>query len=97
MINLHALRERARSGPSVTLEAADALEIAAELETARLLVDLPLDGLGPSMKAQQEMIAQLLMNLAAGVAGPLEARLVAGVVIQELGGIVRTQVRTQER
>lgn len=97
MISLHALRERARSGPSVTLEAADALEIAAELETARLLIDLPLEASGLSMRAQQEMVAQLLVNLAADVAGPAEARLVAGVVIQELGSLARTQVRSEKR
>jgi hypothetical protein len=97
VINLHALRKRARSGPSVTLEAADAVEIAAELETARRLAGLPADGTTPSLGAQQEMVSQLLMNLAAGVAGKPEADLVAGVVVQELAGLARLHVRQEKR
>lgn len=81
----------------VTLAADELVEIIAELETARQVMEIPSDGSGWPMVAQREMLAQLLLNLSAGVAGPPEARLVAGVVLQEVAGLMRMQVRSESR
>lgn len=94
MIDLHGLRARAAESECV-ISAEEVREIVTELECARRLTDLPLDGTtGWAMTAQQDMVAQLLLNLAVGVAGPREAELVAGVVIQELAGLARIQVKS---
>lgn len=95
MIDLHRLRACVTQDEPIVLTVSEGREVLAELESARSLTELPLSGdAGWPLRAQQEMVAQLLLNLSAGVAGEREAQLVAGVVVQELAGLARVQVRS---
>lgn len=96
MIDLCRLRARLAGEEPLTLTSEEAVEIVAELETSRRVIELPLEGPGSSLLAQREMVAQLLVCLAADVTGPAEARLVAGVVVQELSALARLQVRSEK-
>lgn len=98
MINLKSLRERSCGTAGVVLAGAEFTELIVELEVARSLLSLPLDGsTGWPMRAQQDMVAQLLRMLAADVSDGRDADLVAGVLVQEIAGMARTQVRSEKR
>lgn len=97
MVDLLDLRRRMTEGSEIVLDREEGLQLITELETSRRLVGLPLgDGGYWSMRAQQEMVGQLLLNLSADVAGVREAELVAGVVTQELAALARAQVRSEK-
>jgi hypothetical protein len=97
VVDLHCLRARVAEG-ELKLSRDEAEEVIAELACARVVLDLPLDGRSLwSFQPHHEMVAQLLMNVAAGIATDSDARLVAGVIVQELTGVVRQQVRLEKR
>lgn len=95
MINLRRLRERMAEGQELTLSRDEALEVLAELETSRRVIEQPVESLYTTLLMHREMLAQLLVCLAADVSTPQEARLVAGVVVQELAGLMRLQVKSE--
>jgi hypothetical protein len=95
VIDLHGLRARVVQNDPVVLTSSEGKEILAELEASRMVVELPLDGVCTwPMTAQREMVMVLLLSLASHAAGETEARMVADVVVQELAGLARTQVRS---
>lgn len=96
MINLRDLRERMTKGQGLHLSDEEALEILTELESTRWLTEQPVESPRWTLLAQREMLAQLLICLAADVSTPQDARLVAGVVIQELAGLMRLQVKSEK-
>lgn len=96
MINLRDLRERMTKGQGLHLSDEEALEILTELASTRWLTEQPVESPRWTLLAQREMLAQLLICLAADVSTPQDARLVAGVVIQELAGLMRLQVKSEK-
>src|SRR5690606_14962382 len=93
--HLRRLRERMAEGQELTLSRDEALEVLAELETSRRVIEQPVESLYTTLLMHREMLAQLLVCLAADVSTPQEARLVAGVVVQELAGLIRLQVKSE--
>lgn len=97
MINLRRLRERMAEGQELALSHQEGLEILAELESTRWMAEQPVESPRWSLLAQREMLAQLLICLSADVSTPQDARLVAGVVVQELAGLMRLQVKSEKK
>lgn len=93
MIDLHALRARMNTRDPLVLTAEEGRELLLELEVARKVIELPLDGTAVwPVTAQREMVSQLLCNLAAGISGEADAELTATLVVQELASLARIQV-----
>lgn len=97
MINLRRLRERMAQGQELTLSHEEALEVLAELESTRWMAEQPVESPRCTLLTHREMLAQLLVCLANDVSTPQEARLVAGVIVQELAGLMRLQVKSEKK
>lgn len=96
MIDLDDLSRRLDQTDRVVLDRVEATQIIAELEAGRKLIGLPAHGRTTDLIAQRDMLATLLSGLAAGCHTEQDAELVAGVVIGELAGIARSQIRAEE-
>lgn len=94
MIDLRRLRARMAEG-DLTLSRAEAVEILAELESTRWMAEQPVESPYCNLLVHREMLAQLVICLAADVSTPQEARLVAGVIVQELAGLMRLHIKSR--
>lgn len=97
MVDLRDLRTRLAGQDTLLLGRGEALELLAELESGRALLRLAADGESATWQVQSQLVAQLLLNLAQGVSDDAEAQAVAAVVIHEVAGIARHQVRAEGR
>lgn len=97
MINLRRLRERMAEDQELTLSHEEALEVLAELESTRWMAEQPVESSHCTLLTHREMLAQLLICLANDVSTPQEARLVAGIIVQELAGLMWLQVKSEKK
>lgn len=89
MVDLHGLKARAADGGPIELSPDETAEIIVELEAARQFTKIRSDL--SHFPLQVTLITQLMLNLAAKIASPTEAELVATMITQEIAGMVRAR------
>lgn len=96
MVDLHDLRGRAARSEQLQLSSQEALELLAEAETARKLLDLD-ENDAMLFPVQVSLITELMFCLSKGLATREQAELAATLMTQEIAGLVRMRVRTECR